>query len=82
MYKRQAYVVTELECPGYVIDEPQRIIHLGTNETAQFVFTNSKLPTLTLTKTSSDGTALAGVTYRLAKIEDGGHYLDLSLIHI
>jgi len=72
----EAYVVTELECPGYVIDEPQRIIHLGTNETAQFVFTNSKLPTLTLTKTSSDGTALAGVTYRLAKIEDGGHYLD------
>ena len=72
----KAYVVTELECPGYVIDEPQRIIHLGTNETAQFVFTNSKLPTLTLTKTSSDGTALAGVTYRLAKIEDGGHYLD------
>lgn len=72
----KAYVVTELECPGYVIDEPQRIIHLGTNETAQFVFTNSKLPALTLTKTSSDGTALAGVTYRLAKIEDGGHYLD------
>lgn len=72
----KAYVVTELECPGYVIDEPQRIIHLGTNETAQFVFTNSKKPTLTLTKTSSDGSALAGVTYRLAKIEDGGHYLD------
>ena len=71
-----AYVVTELECPGYVIDDAQRIIHLDPNENAEFVFTNSKLPSLTLTKTSSDGTPLAGVTFRLAKLEDGGHYLD------
>lgn len=71
-----AYVVTELECPGYVIDDAQRIIHLDPNEDAEFVFTNSKLPSLTLTKTSSDGTPLAGVTFRLAKVEDGGHYLD------
>ena len=71
-----AYVVTELECPGYVIDNAQRIIHLDPNENAEFVFTNSKLPSLTLTKTSSDGTPLAGVTFRLAKVEDGGHYLD------
>ena len=71
-----AYVVTELECPGYVIDNAQRIIHLDPNENAEFVFTNSKLPSLTLTKTSSDGTPLASVTFRLAKVEDGGHYLD------
>ena len=71
-----AYVVTELECPGYVVDDAQRIIHLDGNETAEFVFTNSKLPSLLLTKTSADGTPLAGVSYRLAKIEDGGHYLD------
>ena len=71
-----AYVVTELECPGYVIDDAQRIIHLDPNENAEFVFTNSKLPSLTLTKASSDGTPLAGVTFRLAKVEDGGHYLD------
>ena len=71
-----AVVVTELSCPGYVIDEAQRIIHLDPNEDAEFVFTNSKLPSLTLTKTSSDGTPLAGVTFRLAKVEDGGHYLD------
>ena len=71
-----AYVVTELECPGYVIDGAQRIIHLDPNENAEFVFTNSKLPSLTLTKTSSDGTPLAGITFRLAKVEDGGHYLD------
>ena len=71
-----AVVVTELSCPGYVIDEAQRIIYLDPNEDAEFVFTNSKLPSLTLTKTSSDGTPLAGVTFRLAKVEDGGHYLD------
>ena len=71
-----AVVVTELSCPGYVIDDAQRIIHLDPNEDAEFVFTNSKLPSLTLTKTSSDGTPLAGVTYRLAKIEDGSRYLD------
>ena len=71
-----AAVVTELECPGYVIDDAQRIIELKPNETAQFVFTNSKLPSLKLTKTSSDSTPLEGVSFRLAKIEDGSHYLD------
>ncbi|WP_287827254.1 SpaA isopeptide-forming pilin-related protein [Oscillibacter sp.] len=71
-----AYVVTELECPGYVIDDAQRIIHLDGNEQAQFVFTNSKLPSLYLYKESADGTPLGGVTYRLAKIEDGSRYLD------
>lgn len=42
----------------------------------QFVFTNSKLPSLHLYKESADGTPLGGVTYRLAKIEDGSRYLD------
>lgn len=71
-----AYVVTELECPGYVVDDAQRIIHLDGGEQAQFVFTNSKLPSLYLYKESADGSPLAGVTYRLAKIEDGSRYLD------
>ena len=71
-----AYVVTEKKCPGYVIDESQRIIHLVPNQTAEFVFTNSKLPSLRLLKTSSDGLPLKGVSFRLAKIEDGSHYLD------
>ncbi len=71
-----AVVVEELECPGYVIDDFQRIIELKPNETAQFVFTNSKLPSLRLTKTSSDGSPLEGVSFRLAKIEDGSRYLD------
>ena len=36
-----AYIVTELDCPGYVIDDAQRIIHLDGGEQAQFVFTNT-----------------------------------------
>ncbi len=71
-----AAVVTELDCPGYVIDDAQRIIQLKPNETAQFVFTNSKKPSLYLLKTSSDGSPMEGVSFRLAKIEDGTHYLD------
>lgn len=71
-----AYVVTELSCPGYVIDEAQRIIQLDPNEDAQFVFTNSIKPSLQIIKLSSDGSALKGVTFRIAKIEDGTHYLD------
>ena len=71
-----AYIVTELDCPGYVIDDAQRIIHLDGGEQAQFVFTNSKLPSLHLYKESSDGKPLGGVTYRLAKIQHRSRYLD------
>ena len=71
-----AYVVTELECPGYAVDDAQRIIHLDGGDQAQFVFTNSKLPSLYLYKESADRTPLGGVTFRIAKIEDGSHYLD------
>jgi len=72
-----AYVVTEKSCPGYVIDQAQRIIQLNANETAEFVFTNSKRPSFTLVKLDSyDSTPLGGVTFRLAKIEDGTHYID------
>ena len=71
-----AYVVTELECPGYIIDEAQRIIQLDGNENVEFVFTNTVKPTLHLIKTSADGSRLPGVTFRIAKVEDGTHYLD------
>ena len=71
-----AYVVTELECPGYIIDQAQRIIQLEANQTAEFVFTNTTKPSLHLVKLSADGSPLAGVTFRIAKIEDGTHYLD------
>ena len=71
-----SYVVTEKSCDGYVIDEAQRIIELKPNEDAQFVFTNHIKPSLQLIKLSSDGSRLAGVTFRIARIEDGSHYLD------
>ena len=71
-----SYEVTELECPGYVVDDAQRIIHLRANDTAEFVFTNTKKPGLRLIKTSADGTPLDGVIFRIARIEDGSRYLD------
>ena len=71
-----AYVVTELDCPGYIIDEAQRIIQMEANQTARFVFTNSVKPSLNLIKLSSDSSRLAGVTFRIARNEDGSHYLD------
>ena len=71
-----AYVVTEKACEGYIIDQAQRIIHLDANEDAQFVFTNTIKPSLQIIKTSSDGSRLKNVSFRIAKIEDGTHYLD------
>lgn len=70
------YVVTEKSCEGYIIDQAQRIIQLDPNEDAQFVFTNTIKPSLQIIKTSSDGSRLKNVHFRIAKIEDGTHYLD------
>ena len=71
-----AYVVTEKACEGYIIDQAQRIIQLDANEDAQFVFTNTIKPSLQIIKTSADGSRLKNVHFRIAKIEDGTHYLD------
>lgn len=71
-----AYVVMEKACEGYIIDQAQRIIQLDANEDAQFVFTNTIKPSLQIIKTSSDGSRLKNVHFRIAKIEDGTHYLD------
>ena len=71
-----AYVVTEKACEGYIIDQAQRIIQLDPNEDAQFVFTNTIKPSLQIIKTSSDGSRLKNVHFRIAKIKDGTHYLD------
>lgn len=70
------YVVTEKACEGYIIDQAQRIIQLDANEDAQFVFTNTIKPSLQIIKTSADGSRLKNVHFRIAKIEDGTHYLD------
>lgn len=60
--------------PGYIIDEAQRIIQLEANQ-----HRGSCLPThpalLHLIKLSSDGSGWPG-DLRIAKIEDGSHYLD------
>lgn len=73
-----AYQVTELEAPdGYLIDDAQRVIQINGNENAQFVFTNTRMPSFRLVKLDSfSGNGLPGATFRIAKIEDGTHYLD------
>ncbi|MCM1149480.1 MAG: SpaA isopeptide-forming pilin-related protein [Butyricicoccus sp.] len=72
-----AYEVRELEAPdGYLMDDSVRVVQINPDENANFVFTNTPKPSLKLIKLSSDGSRLAGVSFRIAKIEDGSHYLD------
>ena len=72
-----AYEVHELEAPeGYLMDDSVRVVQINPDENANFVFTNTPKPSLRLIKTSSDGARLAGVHFRIARIEDGAHYLD------
>ncbi|MBQ9719274.1 MAG: hypothetical protein IJV64_01125, partial [Oscillospiraceae bacterium] len=72
-----AYVVTEKSAPEpYIIDNAQRIIQLHPNDKAQFVFTNTRKPSLYLLKVDSKGNPVAGASYKLSKIEDASHYLD------
>ena len=71
-----SYIVTEKSCPGYVIDDAQRVIYLRANDAATFVFTNTRLPALRLVKTSADGTPLDGVTFRITPIGDAARSLD------
>ena len=73
-----AYQVQELSAPdGYLIDNGIRTIQLNAGETAQFVFTNTKKPGFELIKLDSKtGLPLPGATFRIARIEDGSHYLD------
>ena len=72
-----AYEVRELEAPeGYLVDDGVRVVQIRPDETANFVFTNTPMPSLRLIKVSSDGAPLAGVHFRIARVEDGSHYLD------
>ena len=72
------YTVVELEAPdGYLIDDAERIIKIEAGEDAEFIFTDTKKPSFRLVKIDSlTGERLAGATFRIAKIEDGSHYLD------
>jgi uncharacterized surface anchored protein len=73
-----AYTVQELEAPeGYLMDDAIRTVQINPGETAQFVFTNTKKPSAEIIKLDSKtGLRLAGATFRIARIEDGAHYLD------
>ena len=73
-----SYTVVELSAPdGYLIDDAERIIKIEGGDNAEFVFTNTRKPSLRLVKIDSvTGERLAGAIFRIAKIEDGSHYLD------
>ena len=73
-----SYTVEELSAPdGYLIDDAQRIIKINEGESAVFVFTDTKKPTLSILKYDAQREKLLpGATFRIARIEDGAHYLD------
>ena len=73
-----AYTVEEITAPnGYLMDNAQRVIQINAGENARFVFTNTEKPVLSVVKYDAENdTYLAGATFRIAKIEDGSHYLD------
>lgn len=73
-----AYTVKELSTKdGWLIDDGQRIIQLNEGENATFVFTNTRKPALEIVKYDPQHDKyLAGATFRVARIEDGAHYLD------
>ena len=73
-----SYLCEELTAPEhYLIDGAQHTIRINAGENAQFVFTNSRKPSLTVMKYDANlDKRLPGATFRVAKIEDGSHYLD------
>jgi len=71
-----AYEVRELAAPdGWIADDAVRTIRIDPGMTAAFVFTNTKKPTLEIVKFDGEH-FVPGATFRVAKIEDGTHYLD------
>ncbi len=73
-----AYQVKELlTIDGYLVDDAIRTIQLNPDETARFVFTNTKKPWLEILKYDPDNDVyIPGTTFKIAKIEDSSHYLD------
>lgn len=73
-----AYLIRETKAPdGYIADDRARTVQLVAGKDAEFVFANSKKPSLVIVKYDPDsGEYLAGASFRIAKIEDGSHYLD------
>lgn len=73
-----AYQVKEVKAPdGYLIDDGIRTVQINAGENAQFVFTDTPKPGLVVVKYDPQNNKyLAGATFRIAKVEDGSHYLD------
>jgi uncharacterized surface anchored protein len=73
------YQIWETVAPsGFLIDDAVRTIEiLAGKPDARFVFTNTKKPSLEILKYDpATGKYLPGATFRIARIEDGTHYLD------
>ena len=72
------YQCEELTAPEhYLIDDGLRTIRIEAGQDAQFVFADTKKPSLIIVK--YDGNTeqrLSGATFRIARVEDGTHYLD------
>ena len=72
------YQCEELSAPEhYLIDDAQRTIRIEAGQDAQFVFADTKKPILVIVK--YDGNTeqrLSGAAFRIARIEDGTHYLN------
>lgn len=73
-----SYTIEEISAPdGYLIDDSVRTIRINEGENAEFVFTDTKKPSMVIVKYDTEGKSLLpGATFRIAKIEDGSHYLD------
>lgn len=73
-----AYQCLEVKAPdGFLIDDEIRTIQINPDENAMFVFTNTRKPSIEILKYDPLlDKYLPGATFRIAKIEDGSHYLD------
>lgn len=63
-----AYIISEIKAPdgGYVIDQPSINVVIGANgDTQTVVVKNSKAGSLVILKTSTDGTPLEGVEFKV-----------------
>lgn len=68
-----SYVITEIKAPdGYLIDDAHRIIKVEGNGSATFVFTNTKKPTMKITKVDADtGAYLPGAVVKITNLSGG-----------
>lgn len=77
-----AYEVKEISAPnGYLIDESTRIIQINANENAQFVFTNTAKPTLTVKKLDAiTGDVLKSAEFQIYRASDNTASGELNFI--